>query len=101
MLLIENNLRVVFAQPKSFVIPLLLQLASSTLVSGEHFVLKDLSFYEVARLVDIELRQAHLDVWEKKHQKGTLGQAPASTSRIVSNPTPQSTKKNTIICHQT
>ena len=66
MLLIENNLRVVFAQPKSFVIPFLLQLASLTLVSGKHFMLKEFSFYKVARLVDVEQRQAHLDVLEKK-----------------------------------
>lgn len=52
VLLIEKNLRVVLAQVKSFVIPLLPRLAPTTLVSNEHFVIKDLPFYEVACLAD-------------------------------------------------
>lgn len=47
---------------------------------GEHFVLKDLPFYEVTRLADVEARQSHLDAREKKRQEGTLHQAPGSTS---------------------
>ena len=37
-----------------------------TLVLVEHFVLKDLSFYEVAQLVDAKARQTHMEVREKK-----------------------------------
>lgn len=37
-----------------------------TLVPVEHFVLKDLSFYEVAQLVDAKARQTHMEVREKK-----------------------------------
>lgn len=60
-LLIEKNLKVILSHPKSFVIPVFSQLAPLTLVSGEHFVLKDLSFYEVAQLANAEERQAHLN----------------------------------------
>ena len=41
---------------------------------AEHFVLKDLPFYEVARLAYFEARQAHLEERERKHQDGTLRQ---------------------------
>ena len=41
---------------------------------AEHFVLKDLPFYEVARLADFEARQARLEERERKHQEGTLRQ---------------------------
>ena len=44
VLLIENNLKVVLAHPKSSVIPVFPRLAPPTLVTGEHFVLKDLPF---------------------------------------------------------
>ena len=49
-------------------------------MSGEHFMLKDLSFYEVARFADTKAIQAHLDTQKKKNQEGTLCQAPSSTS---------------------
>lgn len=47
---------------------------------GEHFVLKDLPFYEVTRLTNAKARQSRLDAQEKKWQEGTLHQAPGSTS---------------------
>lgn len=56
VLLTKKNLRVILAQAKPFVIPLLPCLAPLTLVSDEHFMLKDLPFYEVARLVDVNAR---------------------------------------------
>lgn len=54
------------------------RLAPSTLIPSEHFVLKDLPFYEVAWLANAEARQARLEAREKKHQEGTLCQAPTS-----------------------
>lgn len=80
MLLIEKNLEVVLTQAKPFVISFLPQLAPLTLVSGEHFMLKDLPFYKATRLVDVEARQARLDASKKQRQKGTLFQAPGSAS---------------------
>ena len=76
----EKNLRVVISQAKQFVIPLLPRLAPLTLVLGEHFMLKDLPFYKVTRLVDTKARQARLNACEKKMPRGTLRQALGSTS---------------------
>ena len=38
----------------------------------EHHVLKDLHFYEEARVVDAKPRQDQIDQKEKKCQEGTL-----------------------------
>ena len=88
MLLIENNLGNLLERPHPFVIPVFPRLAPPTLVLSEHFVLKDLPFYEVTWLFDFEVRQSHFDTLEKKLQDGTLHQAPASASRPASNSTP-------------
>lgn len=53
-MLTEKNLKVVLANLKLFVIPTFPRLVPPTLVFSEHFVLKDLSFYEVSRLADVE-----------------------------------------------
>ena len=90
VLLTEKNQKVILAQVKPFVIPLFPKLAPPTLVSSEHFVLKDLPFYEVARLADIEAKKSHLDTNEKKHQER---QAFGSTSRVTSNLSHLASKK--------
>ena len=43
---------------------------------GEHFVLKDLSFYERAREADAKACQEHLDQREEKRQERTPRKAP-------------------------
>ena len=48
---------------------------------GEHFVLKDLPFYERARKADAKARQEHLDQREEKRQEGTLRKAPGEKGR--------------------
>lgn len=85
VLLTEKNLRVILAQAKSFIIPLLPWLTPLILVLGWHFMLKDLPFYEVIRLTDAKARQSHLNAREKKRKKGTLCQGPSSTSRVTSS----------------
>ena len=60
------------------------RLAHSSLEPDEHFVLKDLLFYEFACLADSEARQARLEEQEKKRQEGTLKQASVA-SRSTSN----------------
>ena len=100
VLLTEKNLRIVLAQAKPFVIPLLPRLAPLTLVLGEHFMLKDLPFYKVTRLVDTKARQARLNACEKKMPRGTLRQALGSTSWVTSNPVPWLAKKKTIVKRQ-
>nr|CAN80544.1 hypothetical protein VITISV_010895 [Vitis vinifera] len=96
-LLIENNLKTIIAQPKPFMIHLLIRLAPLTLVPGEHFVLKNLPFYEVARLADVEVWQTLLYAQEKKCQKWTLRQAIGSTSQATSSLAPWLAKKSTIV----
>ena len=88
-LLSDKNLQALIKNLKSFIIPVFPWLAPPSLVHDEHFVLKDLSFYKVARLEDYEARQALLKEQEKKCLKRTLRQdliASYSTS-------------NSTICH--
>lgn len=65
--LLDKNLLALINEPKSFIMPVFSRVAPSFLVPGKHFVLKNLSFYAVARLVDSEARQAHLEKREKNH----------------------------------
>ncbi|KAL6342102.1 hypothetical protein AAG906_038582 [Vitis piasezkii] len=76
---------------KLFIIPIFPRLALPSLVPGEHFVLKDLPFYEVTRLVDSEAYHAHLEEWEKKlpppvpvHLTIAAGITPESDEKIPS-----------------
>lgn len=48
----DKNLQVVVKEVRLFILSILPRLAPRTLVPDEHHVLKDLSFYEVARVVD-------------------------------------------------
>ena len=57
----DKNLLMLVNAPKSFVIPVFPHMALPSLMPREHFVLKDLPFYEVSILVDSEARQAHLE----------------------------------------
>ena len=72
MLLTRKTLKSLLEHPCPFVIPVFPKLAPPTLILSEHFVLKDLPFYMVVRLTDVEARQACLDPCEKKRQEGTL-----------------------------
>ena len=66
-------------------------------------MLKEFSFYKVARLVDVEQRQAHLDVLEKKKniKKGLCAKPLVQLPGQFQTLPPWSTKKNTIIRRQT
>lgn len=68
VLLSDKNLLAPIENPKSFIIPVFPRLAPLSLVPSEHFMLKDLPFYEVACLADFEARQARLEEQEKKRQ---------------------------------
>ena len=46
----DKNLLALIDNPKPFIIPVFPRLALPSLVPGEHFVLKDFPFYEVAHL---------------------------------------------------
>ena len=72
VLMSNKNLLALIDDPKPFIIPVFSRVAPLPLVRGEHFVLKDFPFYEVARLTYSKARQAYLEELERKHQEGTL-----------------------------
>lgn len=94
----DKNLLALIDNPKSFIILVFPRLASPSLVPGEHFVLKDLSFYEVAHLAYSEARQTRLEERERKCQEGTLRQVPAAgrpSSSFAVRPSTQKMKEPT------
>lgn len=56
-------------------IPIFPRFALFPSILDEHFLLKDLKFYEFTQLTNIEVQQARLDACERKCQEGTLRQA--------------------------
>lgn len=66
ILLIEKNLKSLLEHLCLFFILVFPRLAPPILIPNEHFVLKDLSFYKVARFTNVETGQTHLDKREKK-----------------------------------
>lgn len=83
LLLIENNFKCVLDHQRSFVIPVFSRFAPSSHVPNEYFLLKDLKVYEVAWLMDIEVRQTCLDAHERKCQEDTLHQTSTSISFLT------------------
>lgn len=60
-LLTYKNLLDVVQETQPYVIPILPRFMPRVLVLGEHHVLKDLFFYEEARVVDVKARQDRLE----------------------------------------
>lgn len=76
--------------------PSLTRFELRVLVPVEHYGVKDLSFYEEARVADTKARQGRLAKREKKGQEGTFRQAPGRsrpTTRFIA--CPPSKKKST------
>ena len=93
-----QNLRAVTREPQLYVLNILPRRLPKKVVSGEHFVLKDLSFYTDARKADVRARKARLNEREEKMQEGTLRKAPGD-KRPASTPTavaPTKKKKKTL-----
>lgn len=65
--LLDKNLLALINEPKSFIMSVFPRVTPSFLVPGKNFVLKNLSFYVVARLADSEACQAQLEKREKNH----------------------------------
>lgn len=74
VLLSNKNLQALVKKAKPFILPILPRLTPRSLVPDEHYMLKDLSFYEVARLTDSKACQTCLEQRKKKCQNGTLMQ---------------------------
>lgn len=54
------------------------------MVPEEHFVLRDLPFYEEAREADTKARQERLEQRENRRQDGTLWRAPGEKGHMQS-----------------
>ena len=65
-LLTAWNLLAVVREPQPYVLNILPRRLPKVVVPGEHFVLKDLPFYEKAREEDAKACQERLDQWEEK-----------------------------------
>ena len=80
-LLTARNLLVGIREPQPYVLPIILRRLPMVMVHGEHFVLKDLPFYEEAHEVNAKARQEHLDQREEKRQERKLRRAPSKKGR--------------------
>nr|CAN75751.1 hypothetical protein VITISV_032953 [Vitis vinifera] len=75
-LLTARNLLAVVREPQAYVTNILPGKLPKKVVSGKHFVLKDLPFYTEVRKADAQARRALLNEWEERRQEGTLRRAP-------------------------
>ncbi|RVW27872.1 hypothetical protein CK203_084960 [Vitis vinifera] len=80
-------------QPQPYIANILSRWLPKQVVPGEHFVLKDLPFYERARKADAKARQERLDQREEKRQEGTLRKAPGEKGHYFSPATRPPAKK--------
>ena len=96
-MLTAQNLLAVVREPQSYVTNILPRRLPKRVVPGEHFVLKDLPFYERAREADAKARQERLDQREEKRRDGTLRKAPGEKGRnsspVARPPTTKKKKK--------
>ena len=98
-LLTYQNLQAMVRDSQQYVISTLPRFALRVLVPDEHHVLKDLHFYEEARVADAKARQDQLDQKEKKCQEGTLRQAPRVGRSATSSTTHPLSKKKSVPWH--
>lgn len=66
MLLFAQNLLAVIREPQLYVLLIIPRRLSKVVVPGEHFVLKDLPFYEEVCEANAKARQERLEQWEEK-----------------------------------
>ena len=64
--LIARNLLAVIRERQPYFLPIILRRLPMVIVPGEHFVLKDLPFYEEAYETNAKAHQEHLDQREEK-----------------------------------
>ncbi|RVW57994.1 hypothetical protein CK203_113323 [Vitis vinifera] len=80
----------------SYVLNIIPRRLPKIVVPREHFILKDLPFYEKAREADVKARQERLEQREEKRQEGKLKKAPDEKSCGPSSrarPPPKKKKK--------
>ena len=95
-LLTARNLLAIVREPQAYVTNILPRRFPKQVVPGEHFILKDLPFYERARKPDAKARQKLLDERKEKRQEGTLRKTPGEKGRdspLVARPPARKEKK--------
>lgn len=97
-LLSSRNLLVVVWETQLYTLNILPRRLPKVVVSGEHFVLKDLPFYAKAHETDAQAHQERLSHREERRQEGTLRRAPGEKRRAPSPPAcpPVQKKKRTL-----
>lgn len=75
-LLSARNLQAVVRESQSYTLNILPRRLPKSVVSGEHFIIKDLSFYTEAHELNAQAPQECLSQREEKRQEGALRRAP-------------------------
>ena len=75
-LISTQNLLAVVREPQPYVLNIIHRRLPKIVVPREHFVLKDLPFYEEAREADAKTRQERLEQRDEKGQEEKLRKAP-------------------------
>ncbi|KAL6335871.1 hypothetical protein AAG906_003496 [Vitis piasezkii] len=69
------------SNPQPYVLPIIPRRLPMVVVPGEHFILKNLPFYEEECEANAKARQEHLDQREEKRQEGKLRRASDENGR--------------------
>ena len=86
-LLSKQNLRLVIQEPQPYILNIIPRRLPKNVVVGEHFVIKDLSFYTAVRKADARARKTLLNAREERRQERTLRKAPGDKRSAPSPPT--------------
>lgn len=93
MIISAQNLLAVIRERQPYVFPIIPRRLPRVVVPGEHFVLKDLPFYEEAHQEGAKARQKRLDQREEKRQEGRLRKTLGEKGWASSSAACLSTKK--------
>lgn len=94
MIFSARNLLTVIQERQPYVFPIIPRRLPRVVVPGEHFVLKDLLFYEKVRQAGAKARQERLDQRKEKRQEGRLRKTLGEKGRASSSTACLPTKKN-------
>ena len=96
-LLTARNLMAVVRESQEYVVNILPRKLPNEVVSGEHYVLKDLPIYQEVKEADAEKRRALLDDREKRKNEGTLRKAPGQKCSATFPPKKAPAKKRKLV----
>ena len=98
-MLTARNLLAVVQESQAYIINILPRKLPKKVVSGEHYVLKDLPFYKEVKKADAEKRRALLDDRERRKKEGTLRKALGKKRSAASLPGKSPAKKRKLVLH--